>query len=70
MNNTGTVQVSSGTLNLSGGGSNSGTLQAATGGTLTFGSNYTLTGGLLTGEGLIALSGSTITVNDVVNSES
>ncbi|WYM00653.1 MAG: Calx-beta domain-containing protein [Gloeotrichia echinulata CP02] len=69
-NNTGTVQVSSGTLNLQGGGTSSGIFKADTGGTLLFsGGNYNFTGGSLTGSGVISISGGTVSVNEATASE-
>ncbi|MCM0590374.1 MAG: Calx-beta domain-containing protein [Gloeotrichia echinulata DEX184] len=69
-NNTGTVQVSSGTLNLQSGGTSSGIFKADTGGTLLFsGGNYNFTGGSLTGSGVISISGGTVSVNEATASE-
>ncbi|HEY9690604.1 MAG TPA: Calx-beta domain-containing protein [Oculatellaceae cyanobacterium] len=52
-NNTGTVQVQTGTLNLTGGGSSSGNWSLSNGAALQFSSNYALQGGILTGSGRV-----------------
>ncbi|HZY84122.1 MAG TPA: hypothetical protein VFE78_04795, partial [Gemmataceae bacterium] len=58
VNNTGTIDVQAGTLTLSGGGSNSGSLTAESGTTLSFTGPYTLQGGTVSGPGTFQVSGS------------
>ncbi|NCS04896.1 MAG: hypothetical protein GPJ06_24040, partial [Microcystis aeruginosa G13-11] len=53
LNNTGTVQVQTGTLNLTGGGSSSGNWNLSNGATLQLANNYTLQGGVVTGNGTV-----------------
>jgi uncharacterized protein with beta-barrel porin domain len=62
-NNTGTVNVKKGTLNLSGGGTNSKTFTVDAGATLKHTSDYTYnTGNSVTGTGNLLLEGGTVTV--------
>jgi hypothetical protein len=66
-NNTGTVNVQAGTLNLSGGGTSSGTFDVAAAGTLNFTANHTLnTGATFTGAGASRITGGTTTVAGTV----
>ena len=66
-NNTGTVNVTSGTLNLSGGGTDSGALNLSSGATVQFSSAYTLDGASSKGLGQILLASSTVTINATAN---
>ena len=62
LNNTGTVSAGSGIANLSGGGTISGTVSAAAGAILQFGSNFTFTDGAqFIGDGLIEFNNGTTT---------
>jgi hypothetical protein len=61
VNNTGTVDVQSGTLTLSGGGANSGSIVVEAGTTLSVTGPYTFNGGSVTGPGALTSSG-TLTV--------
>ncbi|WP_304439300.1 Calx-beta domain-containing protein, partial [Anabaena sp. 4-3] len=71
LNNTGLIQVQTGTLNLQGGGMSSGVFRAENGASLVFsGGNYNFTGGSLIGEGVISITGSgTVTVDGAILSE-
>ncbi|WP_222595614.1 beta strand repeat-containing protein, partial [Microcystis aeruginosa] len=70
LNNTGTVQVQTGTLNLTGGGSSSGVLQVNSGANLNFGGgNHTLSDGQLTGSGIISVNGANLTVSGAIVSD-
>jgi hypothetical protein len=64
-NNTGTVDVQTGTISLNGGGSSQGIFVADTGATLTYGNDYEVDG-LLTGAGTNLLNGSTLTGTGVI----
>ena len=66
-NNTGTVNVTRGTLNLSGGGTDSGALNISSGATVQFSSAYTLDGASSTGLGQLQLASSTVTINTTAN---
>jgi fibronectin-binding autotransporter adhesin len=70
-NNTGTVEVFSGTLSLAGGGNHSGNFDVAAGATLGFaGGTHSLSGGAaITGAGAVSVSGGTLNVGgDFTNS--
>ena len=71
-NNTGAVQVQSGTLDLTGGGTSSGSFDAASGTTLDFGSGtHTLNAGTaFTGAGPSRVTGATVTVNGAATAAS
>ncbi|MDB9450838.1 Calx-beta domain-containing protein, partial [Dolichospermum circinale] len=63
-NNTGTVQVKAGTLNLSGGGTNTGNFSIDAGGTLRITAGYNFnSGNSITGAGNFNIEGGTTTVN-------
>ncbi len=64
MNNTGTVQVQTGTLNLAGGGTSSGAFTVSAGATLGFtGGTHNFGGATFTNANIINLSGATVTFN-------
>ena len=67
-NNTGTVEVAGGTLNLQNGGSSTGTLQSDSAATLQFsGGTFNVTGGSLTDNGTLLVSGGTLNIGSGVN---
>ena len=66
-NNTGTVNVTAGTLSLTGGGTDSGTYNIASGATVQFNSAYTLNGTSSTGLGQMQLASNTVTVASISN---
>ena len=66
-NNTGTVEVAGGTLNLQNGGSSTGTLQSDSAATLQFsGGTFNVTGGSLTDNGTLLVSGGTLNIGSGV----
>ena len=66
-NNSGIVNIQSGTLNLSGGGTDSGIFNVSSGAAIQFNSAFTLNGASSTGLGQVQLGSSTLTVGSASN---